>query len=134
MIWRVSNFLFYDHSGFSFFAAGRPETQILHQMRGENRVYNLWDGGQLLWRAEAPGLQPLRLLRARNEASSCLGIFSRTPRFYYVATSPGSSVCCLVFIKVGLGISRTNADSQWNPVNIAFHHQFLCCGNEKIRQ
>ena len=28
-------------------------------------------------------------------------------------------------IKVGLGISRTNADSQWNPVYNAFHRNFL---------
>ena len=30
------------------------------------------------------------MLRARNEASSCPGIFSRTLCFYYVASSPGS--------------------------------------------
>jgi len=35
--------------------------------------------------------------------------------------------------KVGLGISRTNADSQWNPAYNAFHRIF-CCGNETIRQ
>ena len=35
--------------------------------------------------------------------------------------------------KVGLGISRTNADSQWNPVYNAFHRKF-CCGNETIRR
>jgi len=35
--------------------------------------------------------------------------------------------------KVGLGISRTNADSQWNPVYNAFH-RFFCCGNETIRR
>jgi len=35
--------------------------------------------------------------------------------------------------KVGLGISRTNADSQWNPVYNAFHRIF-CGGNEKIRR
>jgi len=34
-------------------------------------------------------------------------------------------------VKVGLGDSRTIADSQWNPVYIAFH-QFFCCGNETI--
>ena len=28
--------------------------------------------------------------KIRNEASSCFGIFSRTLRFYYVASSPGS--------------------------------------------
>jgi len=33
---------------------------------------------------------------------------------------------------VGLGISLTNADSQWNPVYNAFHRNF-CCGNETIR-
>jgi len=57
-------------------------------------------------------------------------------------------VCCFVFIdpilgksrpgpitflKVGLGISRTNADSQWNPVYNVFHRNFRC-GNEKIRR
>jgi len=36
-------------------------------------------------------------------------------------------------IKVGLGISRTSADSQWNPVYNAFHRIF-CCGNETIRR
>jgi len=34
--------------------------------------------------------------------------------------------------EVELGISRTNADSQWNPVYNAFHH--CCCGNERIRR
>jgi len=29
-----------------------------------------------------------------------------------------------VFIKVGLGIYRANADSQWNPVYNAFHRNF----------
>ena len=33
---------------------------------------------------------------------------------------------------VGLGISRTNADSQWNPVHNAFHRNF-CYANETIR-
>jgi len=37
------------------------------------------------------------------------------------------------FVKVGLGISRTNADSQWSPVYNVFHRKF-CCGNETIRQ
>jgi len=36
-------------------------------------------------------------------------------------------------LKVGLGISRTNADSQWNPVYNAFHRDF-CCGKETIRR
>jgi len=36
-------------------------------------------------------------------------------------------------LKVGLGISRTNADSQWNPIYNAFHRNF-CCGNETIRR
>jgi len=31
-----------------------------------------------------------RVRKIRNEASSCPGIFSRTLRFYYVASSPGS--------------------------------------------
>jgi len=42
------------------------------------------------------------------------------------------AVCCSLF-KVGLGISRTNADSQWIPVYNAFH-QKICCGNETIRR
>jgi len=36
-------------------------------------------------------------------------------------------------LKVGLGISRTNADSQWNPVYNVFH-RFFCCANETIRR
>jgi len=36
-------------------------------------------------------------------------------------------------LKVGLGISRTNADSQLNPVYNVFHRNF-CCGNETIRR
>jgi len=36
-------------------------------------------------------------------------------------------------IKVRLSISRTNADSHWNPVYNAFHRIF-CCGNETIRR
>jgi len=38
-----------------------------------------------------------------------------------------------IFIKVGLGTSRTNADSQWNPVYFVFHRNFFC-GNETIRR
>jgi len=33
-----------------------------------------------------------RVRKIENEASSCLGIFSRTLRFYYVASSPGSTL------------------------------------------
>jgi len=47
-------------------------------------------------------------------------------------TGPGHGVASDV-VKVGLGISRTNADSQWNPVYNAFHRIF-CCGNETIRR
>jgi len=36
-------------------------------------------------------------------------------------------------VKVWLGFSRTNADSQWNPVYDAFHRIF-CFGNETIRR
>jgi len=32
---------------------------------------------------------------------------------------------------VGLGISRTNADSQWNQVYNAFHRNF-CCGTKRF--
>jgi len=35
--------------------------------------------------------------------------------------------------QVGLGFSRTNADSQWNPVCNVFHRN-LFCGNETIRR
>jgi len=35
-------------------------------------------------------------------------------------------------IKVRLGISRTNADSQWNQLYTVFH-RIRCCGNETIR-
>jgi len=33
-----------------------------------------------------------RVRKIRNEASSCPGIFSRTPRFHYVDSSPGARV------------------------------------------
>jgi len=39
----------------------------------------------------------------------------------------------LLIVKVGLGISRSHADSQWNPVYDAFHRIF-CCANETICQ
>ena len=38
-----------------------------------------------------------------------------------------------IYLEVGLGITRTNADSQWNPVYNAFH-RFFYCGNETIRR
>jgi len=37
-----------------------------------------------------------------------------------------------VSLKVGLGMSQTNTDSQWNPVFKALH-RFHCCGNETNR-
>jgi len=37
----------------------------------------------------------------------------------------------MIWFKVGLDISRTNADSQWNPAYSALH-RFFCCGNETI--
>jgi len=40
-----------------------------------------------------------RVRKIRNEGSSCPGIFSRTLRFYYVASSPGG-VVIFVFLKV----------------------------------
>jgi len=46
---------------------------------------------------------------------------------------PKNSFKRLYIVKVGLGISRTNADSQWNPVYNVFHRNF-CCGNETIRR
>jgi len=39
----------------------------------------------------------------------------------------------IIPIKVGLGVSWTNAESQWNPVCRAFH-RIRCCGNETIRR
>ena len=49
--------------------------------------------------------------------------------------SPQSKMYKICHIKVRLGISRTNADSQWNPVyrSKAFH-RIHCCGNETIRR
>jgi len=38
-----------------------------------------------------------------------------------------------MMVNVGLGISRTNVDSQGNPVYNAFHRIFGC-GNETLRQ
>ena len=36
-------------------------------------------------------------------------------------------------LRWGWVFSRTNADSQWNPVYNAFH-RFFCCGNETIHR
>ena len=44
-----------------------------------------------------------------------------------------SLTCMTWLIKVGLGIARTNADSQWNPVYNALNRIF-CYGNETIRR
>jgi len=44
-----------------------------------------------------------------------------------------ATISMLLQIKVGLGISRTNADSQWNPVYNVFHRNF-CYGNETVRR
>jgi len=83
-------------------------------------------------------LAALRLAHrsTRNAQSSCW-----VPR---LLTTPGQTLTppyCTNFVrkdsglwfnlKVGLGISRTNADSQWNPVYNAFHRIF-CCGNQTI--
>ena len=57
----------------------------------------------------------------------CVCCFVLLTQYWGIVTVPGS------FLKVGLGISRTNADSQWNPVYNVFHRNF-CCGNETIRQ
>ena len=57
-------------------AGKRPETQIINQIRGKAELKISGMAVGPLWRAAAPGLKPLRLPRARNEASSCPGIFS----------------------------------------------------------
>ena len=56
--------------------------------------------------------------------------FENAPPAWIESQNSFKNVC---FLKVGLGISRTNADSQWNPVYNAFH-QFFCCVMETIRQ
>ena len=46
----------------------------------------------------------------------------------YISSSPGYDEDLLYvyhLLKVGLGISRTNADSQWNPVYNALHRIFV---------
>ena len=57
--------------------------------------------------------------------------FFLVPFVFALFKLPSGEICSLRGIKVGLGISRTNADSQWNPVYNAFH-QIFCCGNETI--
>jgi len=39
-------------------------------------------------------------------------------------STPYTPFCLICTIQVGLGISRTNADSQWNPVYNVFHRNF----------
>jgi len=41
-----------------------------------------------------------RVRKIRNEASSCLGVFSRTLSFCYVASFPGVPVCMYVCVRV----------------------------------
>jgi len=86
-------------------------------------------------------VEPMTIPRtsASTEAPPAFGIgapsaFGFTKAKYLPpATSSRSFFNLKVFIKVGLGISRTNADSLCNPVYNVFHRNF-CCGNEMIRQ
>ena len=84
-----------------------------------------------------------------------IGLNAHTPqltRYMYLYTYPTCWVYCAVLqnvaircgvlqwlgwvsilLKVGLGISRTNADSPWNPVYNVFHRNFGC-KNETIHR
>ena len=71
-----------------------------------------------------------------RDSTVCLHVCFSPP--FPLAPSPGclessqAEISISFEFKVGLGISRTNADSQWNPVYNAFHRKF-CCRNETIR-
>jgi len=71
-----------------------------------------------------------------GRGGKCVYMFKYTYagiRIIMMQIKKGIYVYIFVGFKVGLGISRTNADSQWNPVYNAFHQNF-CCGNETIRR
>ena len=65
-------------------------------------------------------------------ARFCTSVREAVVAYQVDAYSPTDSRIHLHYFKVVLGISRTNADSQWNSVYNAFHRNF-CCGNETIR-
>jgi len=53
----------------------------------------------------------------------------------YTHNTSGRHTCYtqIMKFKVGLSISRTNADFQWNPVYKVFHRN-SCYGNDMIRR
>jgi len=116
------------------------------------RIFTLWQ----MWRKPTPtpcpgfwylthrdmfftqkksGTNPVRI--SRSNCAIFLGLFMsmEAKKFGYKSNRKRknwrlSSVLRLE-IKVGLGISRTNADSQWIPVHNVFHRKFCC---ETIRR
>ena len=58
-----------------------------------------------------------RVRKIRNKASSCLGIFSRTLRFYYDASSPSSTLPVAWFLVLGLLCRHTAS----NPITSGTH-------------
>ena len=121
----------YHQKTFVFFSSARircsdPEekcarAEFRHEfLLGESRDY--------------PGkLSPGKLIRLRPKGGFR---FPRTPIWDgKLGRNPDTIrfIIMLIFIKVRLGISRTNADSQWNPVYNACHRIF-CSGNKTIRR
>jgi len=76
-----------------------------------------------------------RVRKIRNEASSCPGIFSRTLRFYYVASSP---VCCFVLLNRYWGIvtvtgyPRVNRPQKINQVKMGLGIFDFCTHSRRL--
>jgi len=79
-----------------------------------------------------PPLQRLCLYSPSFRSCSLpFAIFLLLPAFCALSTDTDRKGGTYNGFKVVLGISRTNADSQWNPFYNAFHRKF-CGGNELI--
>jgi len=62
----------------------------------------------------------LRVRKIRNEASSCPGIFSRTLRFYYVASFPGCDLTLNIIFDVLY--NKTHISHFWRNKSHILHH------------
>jgi len=69
---------------------------------------------------------------AHIQHSSALQVLNMVAEEIRFSSTHKQTSSCLFFFKVGLGISRTNADSQWNPVYNAFHRIFVVETNQFV--
>ena len=95
----------------------------------------LWKGCSVLCRMYKRGKEVVR-----EVLFVCLFVVVKSQNICFASRSGlevkparGGFFCFFFSVNVGLGISRTNVDSQWNPVYNVFHRIF-CCENETIRR